>query len=147
MLVTRVCTWWLQSDYIPVFKRAQSALFFVSKMIQRCNNYRISYGNYWKEFDSHFSVERRCKDWHLIADMAFFSIKSFALKWNYFFLNGTIVFVEYFNLYMKQLGFSPGLVPAEGCHRGLKGYVTIYVVTKLSVLFDFGLISLMTIWC
>ena len=75
----KVCTWWLQSDYIPVFKCVQSALFFVSKIIQRCYNYRISYGNYWKEFDSHFSVERRCKDCHLIADMAFFSIKSLAL--------------------------------------------------------------------
>ena len=67
--------------------------------------------------------------------MAFFSIKSLALKWNYFFLSGIIVFVVYFNLYMKQLGFNPGPVPAEGCHRGLKGYVTIYAVTKLSVLF------------
>ena len=75
-------------------------------MIQRCINYRISYGNYWKEFDSHFSVERRCKDWHLIANMALFSIRSLALKWNYFFISGIIVFVEYFNLYMKQLGFS-----------------------------------------
>ena len=117
----RVCRWWPQSDYIPVLKCAQSALFFVSKIIQRCNNYRISYGNYWKEFDSHFSVERRCKDYHLIADMTFFSIKSLALKWNYFFLSGIIVFVEYFKLYMKQLGFNPWSVPAEGCHRRLKG--------------------------
>ena len=76
-------------------------------MIQRCINYRISYGNYWKEFHSHFSVERRCKDCHLIANMAFFSIKCLALKWNYFFTSGVIVFIEYFNLYMKQLGFSP----------------------------------------
>ena len=53
--------------------------------------------------------------------MAFFSIKSLALKWNYFFLSGIIVFVEFFNLYMKQLGFNPGPIPAEGCHRGLKG--------------------------
>ena len=52
--------------------------------------------------------------------MAFFSIKSLALWWNYFFLNGTIVFVEYFNLYMKQLGFHPGPDP-ERCHRGIKG--------------------------
>ena len=90
-------------------------------MLQRCINYRISYGNYWKEFDSHFSVRRSCKDCHLIAHMALFSIKSLALKWNYFFLGGIIVFVDYFNLYMKQLGFNPGSVPAEGCHRGLKG--------------------------
>ena len=117
----RVCTWWLQSNNIPDFKCAQSALFFVSQMIQRSNNYRINYGNYWKEFDSHFSVRRGCKDCHLIAHMAFFSIKSLALKWNYFFLSGIIVFVEYFNLYMKQLGFNPRPVPAEGCYRGLKG--------------------------
>ena len=51
-------------------------------------------------------MERRCKDWHLIANMALFSIKPLALKWNYFFISGIIVFVEYFNLYMKQLGFS-----------------------------------------
>ena len=38
--------------------------------------------------------------------MAFFSIKCLALKWNYFFTSGVIVFVEYFNIYMKQLGFS-----------------------------------------
>ena len=89
-------------------------------MIQRRINYRISYGNYWKEFDGHFNVEFRCKDCHLIADMAFFSINYLALKWNYFFLSGIIVFVEYFNLYMKQLGFNPEPDP-EGCHRGLKG--------------------------
>ena len=35
-------------------------------------------------------------------------------------LSGIIVFVEYFNLYMKQLGFNPEPDP-EGCHRGLKG--------------------------
>ena len=53
--------------------------------------------------------------------MAFFLIKSLVLKWNHFFLSGIIVFVEYFNLYMKQLGFNPGPVPAEECHRGLEG--------------------------
>ena len=73
--------------------------------------------------------------------MTFFSIKSFALKWNYFFLSGIIVFVEFLNLYMKQLGFNPGPVPAEGFHRGLKGYVTIYAVAKLSVVFYFGFVS------
>ena len=73
--------------------------------------------------------------------MAFVSKKSLALKWNYFFLNGIIVFVEFLNLYMKQLGFNPRSDPAEGCHRGLKGYVTIYAVFKLSVLFDFGFVS------
>ena len=73
--------------------------------------------------------------------MTFFSIKSFALKWNYFFLSGIIVFVEFLNLYMRQLGFIPGPVPTEGFHRGLKGYVTIYAVAKLSVVFDFGFVS------
>ena len=74
--------------------------------------------------------------------MTFFSIKYLSLKWNYFFLSGIIVFIEFFmNLHMEQLGFNPRSVPAEGCHRGLKGYVTIYVVTKLSVLFDFGFVS------
>ena len=66
-------------------------------------------------------MRRTCKDCHLIAHMALFSIKSLALKWNYFFLGGIIVFVDYFNLYMKQLGFNPGSVPAEGCPLGLKG--------------------------
>ena len=133
----RVCRCWRQNDYLPVFNGAQSASFFVSKMIQRCNNYQINFGNYWKDFDSHFSLRRSCKDCHLIADMAFFSKKSLALKWNYFFLNGIIVFVEYFNLYMKQLGFNPGQDPG-GPTVAYRGYVTIYAVTMLSVLFDFG---------
>ena len=42
---------------------------------------------------------------------------------------------------MKQLGFNPGSVPAEGFHGGLKGYVTIYAVAKLSLVFDFGFVS------
>ena len=134
----RVCRWWLHSDYIPVFKCAQSAFFFVSKMIQRCINYWINYGKYWKEFDSHFSVRRSYKGCHLIADMAFFSIKSLALKWYYFFLNGIKVFVEYFNLYMKQLAFNPGQNPGGGATVAYSSYVTIYAVTMLSVLFHFG---------
>ena len=73
--------------------------------------------------------------------MTFFSIKYLVLKWNYFFLSAIIVFIEFFNLHMKQLGFNPRSDPAEGCHRGLKGYVTIYAVFKLSVLFDFGFVS------
>ena len=129
MLVTRecigsdysVCRWWLQSDYIPVFKWAQSALFFVSKKIQRYINYLINYGNYWKEFDSHFSVRRGCKDCHLIAGMAFSSIKSLALKWNYFFLSGIIVFVEYFNLYIKQLLLQSRAGSSWGVPTSLKG--------------------------
>ncbi len=43
--------------------------------------------------------------------MAKFSIKSFALKW-YFFNSpsSTVLFSEYFNLFMKQLGFNPAQI-------------------------------------
>ena len=37
-------------------------------------------------------------------------MKSLALKWNVLFLSGVIVFAEYFNLYMKQLGFNPSQI-------------------------------------
>ena len=112
-----VTTEWLYTS----FQMRAVSIILCFKNDRKCINYRINYGNYCKEFDSHFSVRRCCKDCHLIAGMAFSSIKSLALKWNYFFLSGIIVFVEYFNLCMKQLGFNLGPVPAEGCHHGLRG--------------------------
>ena len=43
--------------------------------------------------------------------MVLFSMKYLALKWSYlFFGSGLIVLIEYFNLYMKQLGFSPSQI-------------------------------------
>jgi hypothetical protein len=43
--------------------------------------------------------------------MVKFSLKSVALKWYFFSCGGTVgFFSEYFNLFMKQLGFNPGQI-------------------------------------
>ena len=43
--------------------------------------------------------------------MGWFSMESLALKWSYLFaVSGVIVFAEYSNLYMSQLGFSPSQI-------------------------------------
>ena len=72
----------------------------------------------WQPLDS---VERICKECNLIAVMSFFSIKSLALKWNYFFPSGIIVFVEYVNLYMKQLLLQSRTGSSWGVPPWLKG--------------------------
>ena len=60
--------------------------------------------------------------------MGLFSTRSLALKWSFFFISGTIVFMEYFNLYMKQFGFSPSQI----------GLTTLFGVFQLLVpLFGF----------
>ena len=51
-----------------------------------------------------------CKHQEVITNMGLFSMRSLALKWNFFFISGIIVFVEYFNLYIKQYGFSPSQI-------------------------------------
>ena len=46
-----------------------------------------------------------------LSAMAKFSATSIALKWHFFsFLSGVNVHVEYFNLFMKQLGFNPAQI-------------------------------------
>ena len=43
--------------------------------------------------------------------MANFSMKSLVLKWHYFsYYSSAVVFAEYFNLFMKQLGFNPAQI-------------------------------------
>ena len=55
--------------------------------------------------------------------MGLFSMKSLALKWSFlFFLAGEIVFIEYFNLYMKQLGLSTSQI----------GFTTLFGLLQLS---------------
>ena len=54
--------------------------------------------------------------------MALFSTRSLALKWNWlFFGSGKIVFTEYCNLYMKQLGLNPSQI----------GFTTLFGVMHL----------------
>ena len=56
--------------------------------------------------------------------MGLFSMKSLALKWSYlFFGSGLIVFIEYFNLYVKQLGLSPSQI----------GFTSLFGVLYLSL--------------
>ena len=106
-------------------------------MLQRYVNSRINYGSYWKEFDSHFSVRRSCKDCHLIAHMAFFSIKYLVLKWNYFFLSGNNSFRRVLQPLYEATWLQSRTGSGWGVPPWLKGFVTICVVTKLSVLFWF----------
>ena len=65
-----------------------------------------------------------CKHCHSITNMGLFSVKSLALKWcHLFFLGGMTVFVEYFNLYMKQFGLNTSQI----------GFTTLFGLLQLTV--------------
>ena len=61
--------------------------------------------------------------------MARFSIKSFALKWYFFNCpSSTILYAEYFSLFMKQLGFNPAQIGLTSLFGVLQLFLPLYLM-------------------